>query len=786
MTLRDQHRAYSQRHMHFQASHGVVAANSFFRALQSPFELFSNLPLVNAFVLTNTLANRMTDSAYFLLCESYVDNLAESHGIRDTTIIQAAKMAVSAYMWLHRDPTIPTVAADLVNIDRILNINCPSYRIYSRCITAFGNAVRSLTPAVGAHHPRRAQYHYLQLHYIPRELVGQEYRARLAEMCNFANDQDIPDMAAYDIQPLTEAAFLDAWRVLPIRLKLRYFEFCSRLDTRETFNRASTHIYGAVIAIGKGGSVTDDWVNRRTDQMKSLHSITMNSRHLTPEIITRIFNDFVRRANLEVEDLYNYLRVWYYTADHARLESLSWMIEQTSMVGAAAVSLVAGTFVSWSLPAEAAIAAGISPNELTAFAEAVCWLEYSRLSSLIHPKVETNRYRNLLSVAQSITNDPASKNYRPGADMAPGAARAARMIAQFLRGYSTSKMSTALDPEVLARNHYNTHVLEANGVWEARPLEAAEGDNDNIIRGASAMDVVSRLPPTPRDLAFDALCRLALAAGAQTQWTIMDRGGPVNSPYRPLQPHIIQAAHVLGYDWVDPGYVYQERLIPYTGYIQPAWDLGCYGRDPIANPEVGPRPDGGPGGDDNDDDDQPWRPYRPLDVYQTEQVLRRVRNIADLMPQAPRPRAPGAENNAEDDNDDDADDGAPPPGAGGVAANQPANAQQAPQVVVVPPNQQPAEVQQLPGPSSRVGIAALAAPDQPATGTSGAEPAPRPIPNPLSASVSGATLTSLGTIDEESTTTVHVSSDSGDSDESTSTQVTPRRSRVRSGQSQLT
>lgn len=695
MPIRDQLLNRPSEDMHLQLRCRAVAATSTFRSTHGLLEIFRDSPLQNCFVLTHVQELRMTDPAFFLLTELFVIGLASERQIRDQASIRSTTVAMMSYGWMHRRSEIPATPADLVEINRVLNIVPPALRDYLRYMNSYVMAVRNLQQAVGADHPYRAQYHYLQLHYIPRTMVGEASRAVLQTMCDCAQPADIANVAAFDVELLDEPALALAWRALSIEEKVRWFEFCTRVEGRASFDRCATFQYGGVISISKGGAATDEWVTRRIEQLRDNHSINIDPRIITPELVTRVYNEFVVKAGLKSKDLFNYLRVWYHMSHISNLESVKWIIEQTSLVGASAVTMIADTVLAWGIRLEVLLAAGIPLVEVQAFAEAVCWLERDRLSSILHPRVESAKYRTLLAVCKNLSDNPAYRNLQTGGILPSAVQRVAVIIGQHLREFTISRMGSALDPITLARSCYNVTITENAGVFTGAAAVGPGAAAGVVIRGNTAMDVLSRIPPTARDRAFITICETAQAAGAQTNWTLLNRGQENTSPYRVVPRHVVTACATLGFTWRGRKLRYFLPVLPYAIYIQAAWDLGCYGGNPIPNPARGRRPPDGPGGDNDDDDNSPWRPYRCLTAIEAEQVFRGTRAIGDFMPNVPRGAAGGPappEDDEESEEDDDDDD--QHPGGGGAQQDPAPNNEQPPPnppvIVVQAPPEEPA------------------------------------------------------------------------------------------------
>lgn len=169
--------------------------------------------------------------------------IATESGMRDKNAITAAKIALMSYTWMHTTGDVHTTAAEYDAINTTLNRLPPSFREYTRVMNLYITRVRAMEAVEGVHHPFRARYHYLQLHYVSELFVAPVSQQAILDLCNYESPVDIANHGDFAVDLLDANGWTAIWRAAPLRIKLRFYEFSARVDDRDAFVKANSHIY---------------------------------------------------------------------------------------------------------------------------------------------------------------------------------------------------------------------------------------------------------------------------------------------------------------------------------------------------------------------------------------------------------------------------------------------------------------------------------------------------------------------------------------------------------------
>lgn len=578
---------------------------------------FSRLRLTQCFVTTNEVRHRLSDLAYCGLVEHYVRCEASRHGDMNTLRIRATVMGVMSLGWLSSASTTEDPpAAEYDRINSVLNREPVNHATYIKVLASWNQAVLALELSGEPDASLRGAYHHQQLHYIHPLFVGDESAQIVRDFCNLRLAGDLVVPAQFAVAELTEEVWTTRWRDLGLPEKLRWFEFAALMDFASMVKRANSYLIGALFAICKMGTMEETWVASRLLQMETHGRIQLDKTIVSRDVMTLVFTEFVAGSKATIDDIYNNLVARYYNGTISGIAPINWVIEQTSLAGAASVSLVADVCKAYKLTMGMLVQAGVPKEDFAAWAQAVCELSRNRLIAIKDSPINSARFKFLQLVCKEVVGNNGYRDYLGGEGRAGlGTASIAKQVALLTKNMVNARMQTTTAPDHLLRAVYD-QVVETlpNGRFRCRPRVAGEEVNpDQEWREAdTVMELLVSCPLSVPDMAFFTLCDHALMAGQQDKWEIRSLA-EVDSPNRPVPPHIIEAARAIGFEWVERDDTYRMPPEIGRGTIYPAWDLGCLDRDPIPRPRgAGPR-GGGPGGDDDDAGDDHRGDYPDYD-----------------------------------------------------------------------------------------------------------------------------------------------------------------------------
>lgn len=676
MSLRDQNRGLDPRTMRIYASMGLTACCSTIRPRTSLREMLRNTGLHRAFVLTEDPTKRLTDAAFALLVSHYVTNRFKRENIRDTAKKSAATIAVLAYNWMHPDanqPVCPPAVYDAINTT--LGLYAPDHRSYTRTIALWINRVVNLQPATVEVNPLRAQYHVEQLHYILPDYVPDDAAAQINSFCDLTLAHDMVVPPNFTIDSMDAAAWETAWRALTLVQKLRYYELQTVLEFRSLTNRSGTMFITALVALAKGGNVTDKWIQSRTAQLENLGHLEIVNDVLTPEIVNTLYVEFVATTDMSPEVIYNWMVTLYHRAQSVNLAPLSWIIEQATMPNASAITMVTTAILRGHIRAEYLLHIGVPRNEITSIAKLAILLLECHLANVVRPVVSASEYRTLVRIARSLTADLTFQDLATLATASTHIARAADTVCMTLVKTISRDINAAYaSPVVIMRSRYGVQLRENNDgtcqQWTLPGPIVADPQGLGWSQPMSAGEMMLKVPETAFDRALTTLLEAVLQIGQQRPLEGFDPEHPVG-PYHRVDQRYLDAARELGYvhPRVDPP-VYRRPRRPHQQVVRPPWDLGCIGGQPIPDPgHQGNQP-----GDDRPDEDHDGRMIGGIRVNAGNIVRLLTGEIAfaDIPDpdhddgQGLQPRPPLGDVESSDDDDD-----VPPPDPrGGGAVRQ--------------------------------------------------------------------------------------------------------------------
>lgn len=282
--------------MRRQIRYGAVVTTQAVRPRPALSDIYADIPLQNAFLVTEHVEYRLTDLAACAATEHYVEILVQHQGETNAERVRATRVAVAALAWLQQPPRILT-PADYDAINQTLGELPPSYAVYQSTLNAYQTMVRALRPEIGAPQPVRAAYHRARLHYILPSFVRTRASQDLVRtLCDFrlANDADPGNNFA--VVELSEAEWGVAWAGLTLAHKLRWYEFRAVVEASLLQNRLMTYLYTAIASICKGGAATQEWCETRIKQMAQMHGVVIDKALFTPAILAILFQEFVIKA----------------------------------------------------------------------------------------------------------------------------------------------------------------------------------------------------------------------------------------------------------------------------------------------------------------------------------------------------------------------------------------------------------------------------------------------------------------------------------------------------------
>lgn len=614
---------------------------------------FSNLTVTPCFLTTNTACYRLTDLAYSGLIEHYVRSEAALHGDMNLLKIKATTMGVMALGWMHTPSTIAEQPAlEYVRINKVLSRIAIPYQYYTKILASWSQSVSELAVGDEVGATLRGAYHVQQLHYMVPRFAGAESADLITNFCNLDLPDDMVVPANFAVATLTEENWVIRWKELTLIEKIRWYELVGIVDHGYATKRANSYIVGALFAICKMGTMEESWLTNRMQRVENQGHIQLDRTIITREVLSVVFEEFVTHGHVNCYDIYNNLLARYYHGSISDIAPINWVIEQTSMAGAATVTLIADVVKSHRLSYSTLIRAGVPREEFIAWSTAVCQLSRNRLIAIAKSPINSAQFRMLQVICKEVVGAGSFRDYHGGDGRATiGDLAIAKQIANMARAITSARLQTAVSPESLLRTLHNRTVeVLPDGRVRSRVIgnqENREADAD-LLEAASVAELLNMCPPTPQDVALFALCDHALMTGQQDKWTLRSLDD-VESPNREVPFNIVEAAHLLGSEWVNTPDDYQMPPELGRGVIYPPWDLGCITRQVIPRPPGGgPRGGGGGRGDDDDDGDDhdEYPDYNPgldsLSENLTVQVLSGRCTLAeamDLLPAQPY-RAP--------------------------------------------------------------------------------------------------------------------------------------------------
>lgn len=186
--------------------------------------------------------------------------------------------------------------------------------------------------------------------------------------------------------------------------------------------------------------------------MTELHGIVIDKTIMTPPVLRMIFSEFVDKAHVTVDDLYNMLITWYWAADKAGVTVRKWAIEQMGASGATALILISDVATGAGLRWAHLRQAGVPREELAAFARAALELIRNRLSHVIRPVVDSSRYASITGISKAKASSEGYvtyTDYETNRDKDRGMASKARMMQAFVRSNIRSQARSAMNEESL-------------------------------------------------------------------------------------------------------------------------------------------------------------------------------------------------------------------------------------------------------------------------------------------------------------------------------------------------
>lgn len=517
---------------------------------QSLYERYSGSVIQNAFFVTSLEDRRLSDLACGLINEHYADARLAHYGEQNAERVKAVRIANHALGWVQAAPRDLTPAEyDAVN--ETLGSVAPLCGSYQSAMAAFQLRVRALIPTVGAEQPLRTSYHDAQLHYVHPDFVhGAASKALVRTWCDLRAAADMVVNNDFGVEDIPEADWPQIWRGMSLDQKLRWFEFKARVEEVTVRNRQNTYLYAAIAAICKGGNCTAAWCESRMRQMTELHGIVIDKTIMTPPVLRMVFSEFVDKAHVTVDDLYNMLITWYWAADRAGVTVLKWAIEQMGASGATALILISDVVTGAGLRWAHLRQAGVPGEEFAAFAKAALELIRNRLSYVIRPVVDSSRYASITGISKAIASSEGYvtyTDYETNRDKARGMTSKARMMQAFVRSNIRSQARSAMNAESLIRSMYNMRVVtNPDGTVSAMPIEAREEPGNVDRYTAASEDLLPLIPLREEDRAFLSICEAVLVCGQQQPWPLV-ADGRQPSPYRNLPEDLIEAAATLGH-----------------------------------------------------------------------------------------------------------------------------------------------------------------------------------------------------------------------------------------------
>lgn len=619
--------------MRRQLRFGAAATTQSVRPRPALGDVYGNLPLYSAFLITDDRTYRMTDLGMVLLSDHYTDVLLARNGETNADRTRATRVAVTAISWLQQNYRRQT-PADYVMIDRALGELAPAYAGYQSALLAYQTQIRALKPLDGINQGYRTAYHRARLHYICPEFVsGAASQDQVRLLCDMRGQPNLVVDNNFAIAELPEEEWTAVWRGLTLIQKLRWFEFRAVVEAGPTSNRHLTYLYTAIAAICKAGNATLEWCESRIRQMTQLHGLSVDKAFFNPPVLSLIFHEFVVKLHITSTTIYNMLLAWNAVAESRGVSVIMWAVEQMGCVGATAALMVADTCTALGLRYEALRHAGVADAEVQAFITTALNLIWDRLACVITPTIDSSKYQLLATLCRGAAGAEGPSTYDGymnvrGGDR--GLSAKAKLMMVATKSTSRQRARQLLDPTSILRSRYNMAIVHTpGGDLAAVPQHAAGPHAADQIVGATPEDLLAQIPPSDNDLAWLAVCDGLKACGLQQPWPLLGRDGQL-TPYRTPDPAILRAAARLGVQWVPPPDPYVLPPVLNMPIVRAAWDLGCLGARSIPDPY-----DELPWDDDQDDDNGPPRPRRLppqvnfepdvlLQIYRREITLRDV------------------------------------------------------------------------------------------------------------------------------------------------------------------
>lgn len=610
-------------------AYGAVTSGSTLQTRNSLYNTMAGSPLIRAFIQTTQVRYRMTEQAFFLMCEIYAKAKLREQGMSSSENARLSTIGLYTMGWLHeglQEEELP--AAEYANLNALLGTLPPDPVFYRRIMSRWLEDVKAMQIPVQGANPRRATYHRLQLHYILPEYVAAEHRASIEDNCNLAAPADMADFADVDGVEMVDADWAAAWRQLTLQQKVRFLELAAVLEFGPVTRRANAAIFVALISLVKMGTMSDEWLENQLNRFKGINNEVLDTTVVSVTTASALYKQFAVRANLDSFKLYDHLMARYVEFTGLNLEALNWIIEQASLTGAASVSLIADSITTYELRWEILVALGFPVLELQEWVKAVLLLSQNRLCALVASPINSATYANVLEACRSLMSGATFAGYQGGSGRNLRSAESlGKQLAAMVKAQTQARNDERINPANLVRTAYGMDIYEdAAGNLVAVPVGEVP-DNPELVphRGTrnTPAQVLASIGRSAKDDALRLLASHALMIGRQERWdiTAFTEG---RSPIRAIPAEIREAAAALGVAQMPVAPVYHAPVIPAREMIYPPWDLGCRLRDPVARPGID-RPRRGPDDDDSsddDDDDDQFRPDFADDALSANAVVR--------------------------------------------------------------------------------------------------------------------------------------------------------------------
>ncbi|XP_058460293.1 uncharacterized protein LOC131435983 [Malaya genurostris] len=594
------------------------------------------LPIQKCFTMTPNYIYRLSEHAVCALTNCYVTNVLPADFRPRAVELRALKMAAYTLRWLHQEPeNEPVSAAVYHNVNEVLSRAPPLIAVYQAANLAWNQRYHAIRPMVNARQPMRHSYHAAMLHYACPEMYKETTTERLQIDCDFTDPHDLVVFPDYDLQPLNDEAYAERWRILPFEMKLRFFEFLAAFATNICLRDMYEAFVAVLIAICKEGTVDEFKLHSLLTNKLDYSSIALQPRVINSELIEILWTQFIHNRRITAFQQYNLFMAVYHHSRFYFGEPIVRMVEQMSLVHATPVFIIASAGAELHVKLMYFLQCDVTPNDVTQFARACCYQLRNKLAAIINPPVAASEFGELLELAKAIVEHRSMTDYQrravrgwTGADIRRSA------IAQAILRAQTRMATVMTSSEVQIRRNYG---LNVEMVAPDRYVVVASGDKANapqaIQRGRSPEEILDSMPALPIDTAFATLCSAIIATKRQTQWPVQELGKPYPSPNRPLPRAIVEAARVLGFEWVEPVDDYVPPAIP----ALPPWDVGCLGHLPIPRTGIFANDPCGP--EDADRRDRPFRdnPNAVEEAYLRGQPPRDPDNRRPPRPQGSAP-----------------------------------------------------------------------------------------------------------------------------------------------------